>query len=217
MGPGAGPGVGGAPPPHPDEEMAAAHGEPPVRFDYSMAGPMNTNVPQFGGAGTRMQRHQGHPQPKPHAPARRQQRQPGDPEKIRMARQIDGLVRKLARADAEKIVDALEKEGVVFADRAKEVDFLAVLDDDSRNYHVNEVIKKNYRRKDPDPTQLGAQYPGAARYARADLADAAPDGEYVPQTPQEAVQYADLLASKRMSREDAVKFMRGRQNGQPRR
>jgi hypothetical protein len=177
---------------------------------------MNTHLPQFGG-GTRMQRHQGHPQPKPHAPVRRQQRPAGDPEKVRMQRQIDVMARKLARSEAKEIVDRLEQEGILFENRDQHVELFSLLDAGTIAFEV-ERIKKNYRRRDPDPTQLGATYPGAARYARADAADAAAGGDAAPSTPQEAVAVADIMRSQKMSMPDAIKFMRSRgQNGQPRR
>jgi hypothetical protein len=212
-------GMGGGPPP--DEEAAMFHGSPPVRFESTgMPGPGSVGVPQFGKKFSRTPdpAHRGKGATRNGSGSmngvygpQRQQRRPAaataDPDKVRMSRQIDGLVRKLARSEAEKTVNDLKGEGIIFADEKAEIDFLSVLDEQSRKYHVENVIKKNYQRRQADPANPA--YPGVARYARPDAGQGG-EADFDPKDAQEASLFADLVTRRGMKREDAVKFMRSR-------
>lgn len=135
--------------------------------------------------------------------------QPGaSPEVIRMKRQLQAMHLKLARAEAEKTIEELSALGYVFADKAREAETLAVMGDEDRKFYVEEVIKKNYKRQESNPGR--STYPGLARYARAEVGE---EDEYAPQTPEEAMMFADLQSVKKMSVQEAVKYMRTK--GQP--
>lgn len=216
-GPGAGPGGpmgGGMPGGNPDEEARELHGEHPVQFGSgsAMPGPMNTQIPT-GTKGTRYSRNGERPM--------NGTRQQQHPEVIKMQRQVaavmqsnQNLVLKLARSDAEQTVAGLEQnDRIVFADRNREIELLTHLDDASRTDFVENVIKKNYQRQQPDPSRPA--YPGLARYAANPDQMAGSVEDYSPQTPQEAQQFADLQTKRGMKIEEAVKFMR--QNSQKRR
>lgn len=202
MGGGGGPGME-----DPEEEAQMFHGAPPVRFESTgFPGPGSVGVPQFGkkfsrNGGTHMNGTR-RPQQQPRRPAA------GNDRLSRLERQNQILVQKLSRAEAEKTIDTLKGEGIEFADEKAEVEFLALLDDASRKHHVENVIKKNYKRKPANPANPA--YPGAARYARAEVGNQPDADDYTPENAQDAVAFADLQVKKGMTREQAIKHMRSR-------
>lgn len=261
-GPPMGPGAGGPPPmgepdgdegsmgpegadglaPQPDEEARIDHEAPPVRFgaNTGYAGPQSTFVPTpTGTKGTRYSRtnHQSMPQGNQPMP-RTQQRQ--DPEVVRLRRQVNDLLIRNARVEAEKVITDFmtnaerDPEGpVVFNDPEAEVEMLASMDQQSREYHI-ENIRRNYRRQGSsqgpmDPTNNGAVN-NLMRYGRSSVGQPEQGGEgdeenYMPQTPAEAVAIADAQAGrfgKQMTAGEAIKYLRGRgvlrpsRNGTPR-
>lgn len=191
---------------NPDEEDRISHGDRPVQFEQApstgMAGPMNTNIPKF----QKMSRNgtKGSPMTK---------------DQVRLAkleRQNEQLQLRLSRADAEKKVAMLKAEGIIFGDtpedaaagEADDTEFLSYMTAEEQDSHINNVIRKRYKRRKPNPASMGT--PGVARYARADTRNGESiqeDGEFDPQDPQEASDYADLLTVKKMSKLDATKFM----------
>jgi len=219
------PGPGGPPPGeeddgmqgmYPEEEERRQHGDTPVQFSGTgFPGPGSTSIPSFGGK-----------RPMPATTGKRYQR-PGSKapqngsasvnnnEMIRMQKHLKELTLKLARADAEKQISALESEGVIFGDtpdenargRAEETEFLALLEDADREQQVG-VIRSRYKRKKADPANPA--YPGVARYARTDSGSTNAADEYDPETPEQANEFANLLSIKKMSRAEAVKFMRSK-------
>lgn len=204
----------------PEMDERDMHGESPVRFDSTgLPGPMNTNIPGMQ-KGRRVPptvsySRKDKPMPQPTRTSN---------DVIKLQRQVDKLVQQneslrfmYARKEAEGVVNQLEQEGILFGDspdeaakvKAEEVEFLAMLGEEDQAYHVNEVIRKRYRRKAADPVHPA--YPGVARYARR------PDGEgesdednYAPSTPAEASAFSDLQTLRGMSRGDAIKYMRKR-------
>jgi hypothetical protein len=200
----------------PDEEARDEHGEEPVRFGAGtcMPGPGNVNIPTTGGG--RKGKYSRTPTPRTNT----MPRQPAapNPELVRMQRRLNDMQMKLSRRDAEAMITELEGEGIVFGDtpeeaaagRAEEAEFLALLSEDDRNYHVNNVIRKRYKRKDTDP--VNTSYPRASLYARPQAGS--PEGgegdDFDPKTPEEASTFADLMTLRKMSRADAIKFMRSR-------
>lgn len=228
---GGSPGMGGGMPPGggggmPEEENAAEfHGEKPVKFDYSMdgmlgafPGPMSTTIPSTNlrpSKGT--ERHKMNRGGAVPAPTK------GDPEVIRLRRQNDqlsrvtnDLVRKLARRDAEAMIQKCEEEGILFADRAGEINRLALLDEDGQKFFLD-TYRKNYRRKEADPANPA--FPGVARFARPQQDGPNPNGEddFTPGTPEEANQLANFIRKNKLSFEDGVKrFARERKNNQRR-
>lgn len=202
---------------NPDEEERRDHGDAPVQFSGTgFPGPGSTSIPTFGGGkkGT------------PVATGKRYSRTPGgnmaSPELVRMQRRQEALEKsnqalllKLSRADAKEQIAALENEGVIFGDtpeehangKAEETEFLALLNDEERAQQIN-VIRSRYKRKKPDPTQPA--FPGMARYARTAPGGKESEEEFDPQSPEQASEFADLLTLKKMSRAEAIKFMRSK-------
>ena len=204
----------------PEMDERDMHGDSPVRFDSTgLPGPMNTNIP-----GTQKGR-----RVSPTVSYSRKDKPMPQPTRtnndvIKLQRQVDKLAQQnenlrlmYARKEAEGVVNQLEQEGILFGDspdeaakvKAEETEFLAMLGEEDQAYHVNEVIRKRYRRKAADP--VNPAYPGVARYARR------PDGEgendednYAPSTPAEASAFSDLQTLRGMSRSDAIKYMRKR-------
>lgn len=204
---------------NPEDEAAMYHDEPPVRFESSgFPGAGSTMIPGFGGKKKSMSRNTngsvpmnrngaataGRPQSRPAqrpAPAQR------EPELVRLRRQVQGMHLKLARAEAEKTINSLEAEGIMFADKAREIEMLAVLPPEEQTYVVNEIIKKNYQRRDRGPAH--PSHPGLAQYARGSM-NGTPGGddEYAPENPEESQAFADLQTVRKMNRAEAVKYMR---------
>ena len=211
-GPGDGPGGGAGPmqggmPGGVDDEARELHGEHPVQFGSGgFPGPMNTQIPT-GTKGTRYSRNGERPMN-----GTRQH-----PEVVKMQRQVtqlaqsnQHLVLKLARAEAEQTVTALEQnDRIIFADRNREIELLTQLDEASRADFIENVIKKNYQRQQYDPAKPA--YPGLARYAANPDQMAGSVEDYSPQSPREAQQFADLQTKRGMKIEEAVKFMRQHQ------
>jgi hypothetical protein len=197
-----------------DNEMRRGHGEEPVQFESTgFPGPGSTNVPAFGGKGRKAgmstsYNRNGHTTNKGNSMNR------NDPAFVRMQRHVEGLQLKLSRQDAEKQINALKAEGIIFGDtpqeaaqaEAEEKEFLALLSDDDRAYQVN-IMRKRYKRAAPNPANPA--YPGAARYSRQEGPGAEAD-DFEPQNSQEAADFADLITVRKMSKAEAIKFMRSR-------
>lgn len=196
----------------PDEQDARdEHGDEPVRFNSSgMPGPGSVNQPGLGGArGSK-------PLVKNYSRGSsvNNRRPVQDPDRIRMQRQVNDLRLKLARSEAKEIVNQLEAEGVLFGQtpeqhalgKDEELEYLALLGEEDRNYQVG-VIRTRYARRQADPAQ--SRIPGAAQYAR--MPEGLPDGgdDFEPTTPAEANQLVDLEL-RGMKRADAIKYMRSR-------
>lgn len=237
--PPAGPGGEGMPPegtdglaPQPDEEARIDHEGPPVRFGAGsgMAGPNATMIPSTNGKRGQPYNRQpstnGSSRPMTRTQPQTAARQ--NPEVVRLSRRLqeqDKLIKDLvirnARVEAEKIVSDFENnseghdEGpVVFDDREQEIEVLKNMDQQSREYHV-ENIRRNYRRAGVTSGPTDSRNADTLfRMSRTD--DGAPpaaDEDYVPQTAQEAVQLADAQAGKYtggkpMGFGEAVKYMK---------
>ncbi len=234
-----GPGGEGAPPPpeegmgeggegddemppdegNPEEDERRMHGEKPVQFDAmssGITGPSDSYIPSF-------EKHKG----KRVQPYSRKEtvmtRGGGDSRVAKLERELERLRLKLSRADAEKTIQQLKGEGVVFGDTPEEsaageqdeINFLSELAPEEQAYQV-EIYRKRYKRKRANPGNPTTV--GVARYARSELsangvsqnghaAGLDADGEFVPETTEEASDYADLIAVKKMSRKDAAQKM----------
>lgn len=233
--PGGGMGAPGAVPPppgpggdgmEPEEDERRMHGEQPVQMgagmDSGFPGPSNTFIPNTKGhrnkpyqRGTTVNR----------APANRNQ----NPEQQRIAaleRSNREFRLKYAKSEAAAIVQGLEAEGVLFGHtpeqheqgKVDDTAYLAALlaegDDKEVNFQVNNVIRARYARKRPDPATPTA--PGLARFSRqpqgtdgpADGAD--PDDSFEDKftDDRQACEFADLQFVRKMSRTDAIKFMK---------
>ncbi len=235
-----GPGGEGAPPPpeegmgeggegddemppdegNPEEDERRMHGEKPVQFDAmssGITGPSDSYIPSF-------EKHKGkrvQPYSRKELPMTRGG---GDSARVaKLERELNQLRLKLSRADAEKTINQLKAEGVVFGDTPEEsvqgeqdeINFLSELAPEEQAYQV-EIYRKRYKRKRPNPGNPATV--GVARYARSELsangvsnnghaAGLDADGEFVPETTEEASDYADLIAVKKMSRKDAAQKM----------
>jgi hypothetical protein len=183
--PGAGPAAKGK---GPTEEDRKDHEPGPVRFDYAAG---------YGGANGGYV-----PDMEP-----RKMNRTATPEQRRIAaleKTLQEQAIKLARADAEKLLAGLEKdENIVFADKDRELDLLAVLDDEGRKFRVDDY-KINYQRRKPDPV---AQPAGLSRFSRADDGsggDAAPDDmdqvQAVVALTQQGVPMNEAIKKVKMSR-----------------
>lgn len=209
----------------PEEESREEHGNNPVRFEAGVeegqegedagpfrksvstgfAGPGSTSVPTFGKGG----------KAKPTSYSRGSNNVKTNPQVVRLQRHVDNLTLKLARKDANELIQQLKSEGIVFGDTPQEAaegerdeaEFLALLGEDDRQYHVNNVIRKRYKRKRSDPANPAN--PGLARYARPTDQGSA-DDDFEPNDSMEASEFADLLTLKKMDRAAAIKFMRNK-------
>lgn len=225
-------------PPQPEEEDRMSHGDRPVQFEdedeeepekmsavTSTPGPSSTSVPAFGGSKkvkptTTMFSRNDHTKPSKGTPMEK-----NDPQIIRMQSTIEQLQLKLSRADAKDLVNQLKNEGIIFGstpeDAAKgeadDIEYLAYLNQEEQQYHVNEVIRKRYARKKVNPTT--SVNGGVARYTRASIETPTGSGEeeFEPTSPQEASDFADLVSGMnpqrvKLNRQDATKFMMKRRS-----
>jgi len=203
-------------PPH-DEEMRM-HGDKPVQFNASsFGGPGNTTIPTIGGPkGNKnymFNRNSSTHGTNGMTPQQNQQM-------TRMQRRLEDVTMRLARSDAATLIAQLKSEGILFGDtpteaaqgEAEEAEFLALLSDEDRDYHINNVIRKRYKREQTPATRQM----GPARFARDPYADGTlmgngtPGEDFEPKTPQEASDFADLITIRKMPRIEAIKFMRNR-------
>ncbi len=222
--PGGTPGEG-----QPDEEERTDHGENPVRFEDGPAaedeeespvrhaatgfgGPGSTAIPAMNGTGSNKgKRVTSYSRNGANGMSRE------NPTVTRLQRRVDNLQLKLARQEAKELITTLKGEGIIFGDNpedaakgeADEAEFMALLNEEDRNYHVNEVIRKRYKKKRPDPANPAS--PGLARYARPDSQNGTEE-DFDPADSQEASDFADLVTVRKMSRVDAIKFMRNKRN-----
>lgn len=222
-----------------EHESMRGMGKKPVQMgSTAFPGSADVAIPQFAGGSSRNGKHRSGPSkmsrkqiPTRGAPVATQQRgrtpaSQGDPEKVRMQRQIHDLSLKYAQSKAEERINALLAEGILFGRDQKEHDegvaetkayFTGLLASggqgaDADITHEEGIIRTRYARRKPNPAQPTA--PGLARYARDPVPrEGAPvEGEdsndFTPQDPEQASEFADLQAVHKMSRLDAVKYMR---------
>lgn len=219
MGPPPGPPTGEGPPmegppggePPIEEEDRLHHGERPVQFEgppTSMPGPMNSNIPAFT-QGKRSSPVTSYSRNGSHTMNNKDQTIKN------LEKKVEELQLRLSRSDARELVLQLKDEGIEFGDTPEsrvagekdEIEYLAMLNPEEQKYHVNEVIRKRYRRRKANP--VNPAIPGVARFARPEVrnGEVQEEGEFVPQDPQEASDFADLLAVRKLSRVDASKEM----------
>lgn len=198
----------GGEPPMPDEEdTRRAHGGNPVQFSEgtSMAGPRSTSIPTVGKRYAR--------------PGQQQQRRgQQNPELVRMSRELNALKMENATNLATNAIAQLEREGVIFGDNPSEAQaakdeqiqycaYLYMRSKDDFNHEI-EVMRKRYRRSRANPASPVSI--GVARYAKDAQGQPPADEEYEPQNPREASDFADALTVHKMSRTEAIKFMRSK-------
>lgn len=152
-----------------------------------------------------------------------------DPEVIRLRRQTHDLTIKYAQSEAEKRVGQLISEGILFGRNEQEHEagvtetkayFTGLLasggDEGVKDVeHEESIIRSRYSRRQKNPAAPAV--PGVARYARdpnpreaGPVEGAGDPNDFVPEDPEQASEFADLQAVRRMSRAEAVKFMRQR-------
>lgn len=152
-----------------------------------------------------------------------------DPEVIRLRRQTHDLTIKYAQSEAEKRVGLLLSEGILFGRNEQEHEagvvetkayFTGLLasggDEGVKDVeHEETIIRSRYSRRQKNPAAPAV--PGVARYARdpnpreaGPVEGAGDPNDFVPEDPEQASEFADLQAVRRMSRAEAVKFMRQR-------
>lgn len=206
---------GGLPPPPPQvtEKSKQSRGQEPVRFEASTALPgpsnvMTTGFPQKKGVSTISSQKF----------SRNSLYQSGVPmtENDRRISQIEQqnqeLLLKLSRLEAEKIVNNLKQEGILFGRTPEEevsgmrddIEYLAHCTPELRDDYINNVIRKKYARRKPDPTKPSV--PGVARYSRAEpnVLNSGTTQEFEPETPEEASYFADMQTIHKMSRQEAA-------------
>jgi len=230
----------GAPGAMPDEEARMDHEAPPVRFgaESGFAGPGSTRIPDLGD-GTMGRRYssptrletsrmsRNGQQQFNHQPSRTgrssttMNRTQGDPEVLRLSREnqqlkkVTGdLVMRLARSDARDRVAQLQNEGYVFGDPESEIELQAQMTPENLEYHLEEVVKKNYQRAEiTDPTRINGSFPGVARYSRfqegtTDDTASAADDNFQTDDPAFGTRIADVMYAKKLDYAGAVKYMR---------
>lgn len=206
-------------------------------------GSADVAIPGFVGERNRMSRSTnsrgGTPNRAPVQQQRQQRRaaqQPAD-DVVRMRRQVHDLTLRFAQAEADKRVEALVAEGIRFGRSAEEHEegvaetkahFAGLLasahangapDEGEADLQYEEgIIRSRYARRAPNPAAPAA--PGLARFARdpnpregAPAEGAGDPDDFVPEDPEQATLFADLQAVRKMSRAEAVKFMRQRFGG----
>lgn len=228
-GEGGGGGTGGEPPPPPlEEESRRGTGQRPVQM--GAGAPPSTGFPGqssgfIPGMGKGRMSRNGSPSMNGQ---RNRSRGAVDPRDTQILR----LRRTLAQRDAEKIIDDLEREGVLFgrdAESAAKIKYarveelaLAILhDEDTKDqgspdsYVADKIDEMRLcyarRERDEQGRRRPPQSAGVARYARNpvnDAAAAAPDEEYEPQNDQQVMELVDLQTRQKMPQAEALKYMR---------
>jgi hypothetical protein len=205
-----------------EEEAREFHGAPPVRFESTgMAGPGSTSTRAFAGGtkGNRYSRgNNGYKNGSSTMPTATRSRPTAaagpNEEVIRMQRQINDLSYKLSRAAAEKELQTLKDEGILFGEspeeaaknEQEELNMISSMDDQTRKFHLSRIRKLYKRRVDP----ANPAFPGAARYARQDTSNSGEGDEYEPTDAQDALIYAETVAANGGDRAKATKYMRSR-------
>lgn len=224
----------------PDAEAREMHEPPPVKFGATgFAGPTSGFVPGVEGTGTMGKRYAQNGQPMSHSqqPSKMSRREPmpttqqrprqqqPNPDVVRLSRiaqqqgrELAEMREKLSRAEAEQRVAALQQEGIEFADPAAEVELqVTITDPEALQYHIEEVVKKNYARRTQQDPATGSTF-GLSRFARhqegTQVGDSVTDENYDPQTPEEATMIGDTVAKlshtngKPAGYGDAIKYLR---------
>lgn len=227
---------GDEPPPEPEEESRRSMGGRPVQMDQTgFPGSGNVAIPGFATNGKARPKQMSRNSPNRGtsvAPARPAQRgrtpvaaSNVDQEVIRLRRQTHDLAIKYAQSEADRRVAALLQEGILFGRNEKEhqdgvaevktyfTGLLASGEDGAKDVEYEEgIIRARYQRRAVNPA--APTQPGLARYARDPIPREGTPGEgddpndFTPEDPEQASQFADLQAVHRMSRADAVKYMR---------
>lgn len=244
MGGGGPGGPGMAPPPgaeamgddgmEPEEDERRMHGERPVQMGAADGVGGSTGFP--GASDPYISNFNGKRKMTRTQTANRGRQQ--NPELATVKRQLHEMKLKYARAEAEKTVDGLVAEGILFGPTAEDhekgvseqKDYFTQLlmqkgGEEDVNYEVNEVIRKRYSRRRPNPASPASV--GVARYARG---QAGPEGgedadenfeDNELQDFTKITEFADLTnpnGRMRLSRKDAIaamrkKYGRGGHNG----
>lgn len=233
-----GPGGGGEPPMPPGGETDARrmHGDSPVQMNAGPSstgfpGPSNGFIPGMGGKKGgppvgRMSRNGSQPMT-----GQRTRSRGVDPRDVQIIR----LRRSLAQRDAEKIIDDLEREGVIFGrdpQQAEKIKFarieeltLAILhDEDTKDagspdsYVADKIdeMRTCYARRstDTEGRRRPPQSSGVARFARNPVqeagakADAAEADEFTPTSDEQVCEMADLQHQRKMPWNEVQKYMR---------
>lgn len=218
-----------------EDESRRGMGERPVQMNQStgLPGPMDTAIP--GMNSNRKNRMSRGNQRTTHQPIRngrannnRSTQVPSNPELVRLQKQNNNLRLKLARSEAERIVNELESQGVLFTNdsdpqkyqEAKQQDtdeltYAILHDEDSEetgqrdNYaeQIVDRIKTKYARKRPDPARPSS--PRMSQYSRQPENQNAEEDDFEPETPQQGTELAELqIGPKKLSRQEAIKAMR---------
>ncbi len=232
---GGAPGMGNAPPPgpggggdgmEPEEDERRMHGQAPVQMsagmDSGFAGPGSTYIPNTKGHRNKPYQRGTTTVNRNTTPATRLEREVADLKQRERTWRL-----KYAKSEAAAIVAGLEAEGVLFGqtpeahDKGKADDtayitaLLADGDDKEVDFQVNNVIRARYARKRPDPATPSA--PGLARFSRPVQGTDGPAGrggddednfEDSLTDDRQACEFADLQTVRKMSRTDAIKFMK---------
>jgi hypothetical protein len=210
-----------------EQDSRRGMGKKPVQMNAGggptgFPGPSNVNIPAFGKKPNQMSRN-GQQRGTSVNATRQRSRTGEDPRDATIRR----LRLKLARSEAERLVNDIEREGVIFSQdrtladkiklsRVEELTLAILHDEDSKDAGTPdtyvqdrvEEMRTCYQRRRPDPA--APQSVGLARYGRSVVpgTEGAEDEEFEPQSPQEASEMADLEYVKKMSRKEINAAMR---------
>lgn len=233
-GPGAGaaPPMGGPPPGGPDEEESRrGMGERPVQMDAGPTGlPGQGDVyqPGFNDAPGKTRRRMSRPTNSKGTPMTATERKLQE-KVIRLERAERDNRLRYAKSEADRRVDALVAEGYLFgqtpAEHAEGIEetkkhlmnlIVSAPNDTEGSADVDyeeDIIRKRYSRKRPDPSRQAGAVGNLARYGRNPThgkgKPAGPDAdvEFEPETDEESCEYAELVGARKMSRAEAGKVM----------
>lgn len=216
----------------PEEDERRMHGEAPVQMGMgpsgvsgsAMPGASNTHIPSTHG-----KRNKPYQRGTTTVNPTQSRTKPEQSRIAALERDNRALKLKYAKSEAAAIIQGLEAEGIQFGQtpeqhekgKADDTAFLTALladgDEQEVNYQVNNVIRARYARKRVDPAAPTAV--GLSRFSRqpqstdgpaANGADADDNFEDSLQDDRQVCEFADLQAVRKMSRADAIKFMRKR-------
>jgi hypothetical protein len=186
-----------------DNKPQEAQDKKPVQFEAdpghatSMPGPNNTYQPSFSSREKTKSSHV--------VSYSRSNNVKKDPYIQKLESTIKELQLKFARSEAANKVAQLKSEGYLFGDtpqdaaegEADEIEFLAHMTPEEQDYHINQVIRKRYKRQKPVPGTNGTL--SVAQYSRSAFGERNLE-EFEPETTEEAAHFADLIAVKKLSR-----------------
>jgi len=220
-------GPGGPTPGGPDEEESRREmGERPVQMDAGPTGfPGQGDVyqPGFNDAPGKTRRRMSRPTTNSKGvPMTKTERELQD-KVIRLERRDRENRIRYAKSEADRRVDALVSEGYLFgqtpaehADGVEETKrhFANLIvsapndtDADADVQYEEDIIRKRYSRKRPDPTRVNVA--GIVQYGRNKTGTPTPnaDADFEPETDEESCEYAELVGARKMSRQEAGKVM----------